>query len=510
MEKREGIPIVITNEVKNMKKREGSNTRPRMEQLQGLIKLFKEWSKTIGYYSILGVVLTLTAGVSEDIGAENITGNLQAVMTDSDNCPGTPIPAGSFTAASPYTDTGDTTGANDTVTSVFDYCDDENCYYLDSHGPDRIYSFVVKNSGPNGSITVTANSPNYHPLIYAISPRLYSPGCQAGQGNTDDPWIIDDSQWGSRNFATIAGSLLPVGIQFYLFVDSRSAGDAGAYTLTVKDMQISAAVPVRTNRPDLDGDGRADLSVYRPNDSTWYVDRSSEGFSALQFGSSTDKIVPGDYDGDGKTDMAIFRDGDWWIKRSSDSTLQVVHFGQTGDIPVPADYTGDWQDELAVYRNGVWWMLDLSNGQTSVLNFGLPTDKPVVADYDGDGKADQAVYRNGDWHLNLSTTGYRVVHFGLPADTPFTGDFNGDGKADPTIYRDGTWWILFDIGSPAAGRFEFGLPSDIPVPGDYDGDGTTDIAVYRNGTWWIRQGLFGGISVANFGLPGDRPVPSAF
>jgi Tol biopolymer transport system component len=185
--------------------------------------------------------------------------------------------------------------------------------------------------------------------------------------------------------------------------------------------------PLSNTRFDFDGDGRSDVSVFRPSDSAWYLDRSTAGFTAVRFGISTDKIAPADFDGDGKADIAIYRNGVWWRINSSNSVVSAVQFGLAGDLPIPADYTGDGRDELAVYRNGQWWAFDLSTNQSSVINFGLPGDKPVPADYDGDGRVDQAVYRNGDWHLNRSSLGYTVASFGLPSDRPVLGDYDSDG-----------------------------------------------------------------------------------
>ena len=260
-------------------------------------------------------------------------------------------------------------------------------------------------------------------------------------------------------------------------------------------------------RNDFDGDGRSDISVFRPSNSVWYLDRSTQGFFAVQFGLSTDKIVPADYDGDGKTDIAVFRDGTWWRIDSSTSTIVVVQFGTSGDVPSPGDYTGDGRDELAVYRNGQWWSLDLSNGQSSVLNFGLLTDKPVAADYDGDGRVDQAVYRNGEWHFNRSSLGYTVATFGLASDRPVVGDYDGDGRADLAVYRDGTWYL--QQSTSGFGAFQWGVSTDTPAPGDYDGDGKTDAAVFRNGTWYLKRSA-SGVSIQQFGLQNDQPTAAAF
>jgi hypothetical protein len=94
---------------------------------------------------------------------------------------------------------------------------------------------------------------------------------------------------------------------------------------------------------DYDGDGKADLALWRSSSTpTWYILQSSSGSTmSVPFGLSGDKLVPNDYDGDGKVDMAIWRPstGVWYILQSGSSfSTRTQQWGATGDIPVPALY----------------------------------------------------------------------------------------------------------------------------------------------------------------------------
>ena len=189
---------------------------------------------------------------------------------------------------------------------------------------------------------------------------------------------------------------------------------------------------------DYDGDGKTDLAVVRRTNGAmiWYVQGSTAGFSAYQFGLNTDFAVPGDYDGDGKFDYAVYRGGAaagaqayYWIRYSNTNTVSAFPWGLYGDVVVPGDYDGDNKTDVAVVRRGAtaqnWYILYSSNNSLTAQNFGLTeSDFPTQNDYDGDGKIDISVWRETDGYFYyLSSLGNYTayVQWGWLSDQPIAG-----------------------------------------------------------------------------------------
>ena len=286
-------------------------------------------------------------------------------------------------------------------------------------------------------------------------------------------------------------------------------GQGAAYYFTL---------PPPKTKFDFDGDGKSDLSIFRPSNGQWWYQQSSNFVvKALQFGISTDEPVPADYDGDGKTDIAIFRPstGEWFVLRSSNQSFYSVPFGISTDKPAPGDFDGDGLADITVFRASIGiWYINKSSGGIQITQWGGANDVPVNKDYDGDGKSDFAIFRptDGSWWLNRSTTGTFVTTFGTGTDKPVAADFTGDGKADIAVFRpsNGNWYVLRSEDSSFF-AVPFGSNGDIPAPADFDGDGKSDLSVFRpNGAIWYIQRSTAGLFIQIFGENGDLPTQASF
>ncbi len=427
----------------------------------------------------------------------------------------------------------------DGVTIAFNYTNDPNGTggVKSQNGGDTILArntIIANNFNRNGPSDLDAPGTVFQSQGYNI---IENPGASVINGITTgnligvDPWldgILRNNGGPTRTLALRQGSpAIDAGdpTEFQPFdqrgvarpQDGDGSGpprsDIGAYERRLSD--ILPASPF-----DFDGDGRTDVSVFRPADGNWYLLRSSGGLSGVNFGLSSDKIAPADFDGDGKVDIAVYRPstGVWYVINSSDSTVTYYKFGISEDLPTPADYDGDGKADISVFRpsSGTWYRTNSSDGSFSASQFGTDGDRPTLGDFDGDGKADIAVFRpsSGVWYqINSSDGSFYGEKFGIETDLTVPADHDGDGKTDLGIYRasEGLWYFKNSLTSTYTPSL-FGLATDIPVVGDYDGDGKADIAVFRpsNGVWYVENSSNGGFTAVQWGQSGDQPVPSAF
>lgn len=153
---------------------------------------------------------------------------------------------------------------------------------------------------------------------------------------------------------------------------------------------------------DYDGDHRTDFVVVRPDQPGvtpnyhWFLLLSNfaRGFTLnTTWGTAGDQIVPGDYDGNGKADITVFRPstGIWYsIRSNAQNAIGTVRtgfqWGTVGDIGQPADYDGDLWTDYAVFRpsTGTWYLSNSNNGTYGTYDapvWGSSTDRPASAPF---------------------------------------------------------------------------------------------------------------------------------
>lgn len=197
---------------------------------------------------------------------------------------------------------------------------------------------------------------------------------------------------------------------------------------------------------DYDGDGKADPAIYREganasSPSTFWFYPSSGPLAntqvAVNWGVGGDRPVPGDFNGDGIADFAVARNTGGNLSffivpgngaGANTGAVQVVNYGLSTDDIVPGDYDGDGKTDVAVVRSSggawIWIVRRSSDGQTQAASWGVSaTDEIVQGDYDGDGKTDYAVWR--------------------PSPNPLESIFIVYGTSGGVIFRD--WGLLGDI-----------------------------------------------------------------
>ncbi len=255
---------------------------------------------------------------------------------------------------------------------------------------------------------------------------------------------------------------------------------------------------------DYNGDGRADLAIWRPQTRDWQLKLSTGGGFTSQIWTgawaSDGPVHVGAFNGAGKSDLLMWRQAgrDWTVNLSTGSgfTFQVWRGAAGSDGPIHlGDFNGDRKTDVMVWRTAAGhWGVNLSTGSGFDVRTwsGLAGGPVHVGDFNGDGKTDALVWQRTTrwWTVNLSTgSGFSLPTWsGAPgSDGPLhVGDFDGDGKSDVMMWRQASrdWSVNLSTGSAFRSEVWRGAPgSDGPREiGDFNGDGKSDIAMWRAST----------------------------
>ena len=227
-------------------------------------------------------------------------------------------------------------------------------------------------------------------------PAVYGFLSNVSYGNeyaTAATWTAQPFPNGSGRFAYIPSS----GV-YPAHTPGHVNGTMGVNTAKVVIVNIGA-LDALSAVADYDGDGKADFTVYEPNQARFLFIPSST------FDPDTDPSLPG-------------------------NAPIAVPLGKVGDVPASASFEKAGQANFAVYdaASGTFFVRSLDGGSVTSVRLGGPGDLPVPADFEGTGRADYVVYdpSHGDFLLKPADgSAMRVVTLGRPGDIPVVGRYIG-------------------------------------------------------------------------------------
>ncbi|MEZ5429292.1 MAG: choice-of-anchor J domain-containing protein [Pyrinomonadaceae bacterium] len=396
--------------------------------------------------------------------------------------------------------------------------------------PDRLQLRLSTNGASTNVGTTATDVGDFSTLLVDINPT-YTP--------------TYPTTW-TQFTVTISGLSGPTSgrVAFRYFVENGGPNGTNSNIIGVDTFSYTpAAGPTGPATVDFNGDGKTDFAVTRnigggpTGQLRWFINLNGTGTTnAADWGVNGDDLTPGDFDGDGNADIAVWRpfssgqpsgNAFFYILQSGTNTLRTEDFGQMGDDPsVIGDYDGDGTTDVAVFREGatsgdpsIWYYRGSMNnpsGNITFFQWGSSGDFPAPGDYDGDGKNDFVIQRNNGggqaiFWKNLTTDGVSTQVFGTPTDVIVPGDYDGDGKTDIAVIRGGGgtihWFVLPSTGGAFTETIFGASATDFPTQGDYDGDGKTDFGVWRqtDGNFWYLGSTSGTQSI-QLGANGDTPV----
>ncbi len=294
---------------------------------------------------------------------------------------------------------------------------------------------------PNSDIAVRTGTITISGKIFTITQNGVTGKDRPVSGDYDGDGKADPAVW--RENDTSGFPML------YIIPSSNTCplGWDGPYAIwggCGKQIGLTSDIPVSG---DYDGDGKADPATWRKDDTSgfpmlyiipssstcpsgWEGPYTGWGGCGKQIGLTSDIPVSGDYDGDGKADLAVWRENDisgfpmLYIIPSSSTCPSGwegpyagwggcgKQVGLVGDIPVAGDFDGDGKADPATWRQND------SSGYPRIYIRPSSGNCP-----------------DSSWEGPYAGWGGCSKQLGIIGDIPISGDYDGDSKADPATWR---------------------------------------------------------------------------
>ena len=134
--------------------------------------------------------------------------------------------------------------------------------------------------------------------------------------------------------------------------------------------------------------GTSNVGIFRPSTHMFYLKNGTTTWTttAINWGTSTDLPVTGDWNMDGTTEVGVFRPSThtFYLRPANYPATPpiVINWGESTDLPVTGDWNMDGMTEVGVFRPSTHtFYLRPANWPatpTTSINWGVSTDLPVT------------------------------------------------------------------------------------------------------------------------------------